>query len=97
MALEGLYVYQGAFPEKKKEFTKIREDRHEWIHRLYKSHRTGEVFDTAMTRMPFPHRWRYDFIRALDYFSACNAPCDKRMSDAIELLKKNERRMDYGF
>jgi hypothetical protein len=44
--------------------------------------------------MPFPPRWKYDFIRALDYFRACDAPRDERMSDAIELLlikqKKDE-------
>jgi hypothetical protein len=44
-----------------------------------------------MTRMTFPHRWRYEFIRALDYFRACNAPRDERMSDAIELLQKKQK------
>ena len=86
--LEGLYEYECLFPEKKKQISQIRERGHEFLlaHRLYKSHRTGKVFDTKMTTMPFPPRWKYDFIRALDYFRSCDAPRDERMSDAVELL-----------
>ena len=61
-------------------------------HRLYKSHRTGAVVNSAMTRMNFPPRWHYDFIRALDYFQSVNAPRDERMNDAIELLKSKQRK-----
>ena len=93
-ALEGLYEYQCTHPEKKKQITQVRERGHEFLlaHRLYKSHRTGEVFDAKMTTMPFPPRWRYDFLRALDYFRTCNAPRDKHMSDAIELLQKKQKK-----
>ena len=45
-----------------------------------------------MTCMNFPHRWHYDFIRALDYFQSVNAPHDERMDDAIELLKDKQRK-----
>lgn len=91
--LEGLYEYQCTYPEKKKQISKVRERGHEFLlaHRLYKSHRTGEVFDAKMTTMPFPPRWKYDFLRALDYFRACDAPRDERMSDAIELLQKKQK------
>jgi hypothetical protein len=93
-ALEGLYEYECSFPEKKKQISKIRARGHEFLlaHRLYKSHKTGKVFDAKMTAMPFPPRWRYDFIRALDYFQACDAPKDERMSDAIELLQKKQKK-----
>jgi hypothetical protein len=94
MALEGLYEYQCTYPEKKKQISQVREHGHEFLlaHRLYKSHRTGKVFDSKMTTMPFPPRWRYDFIRALDYFRACDVPRDERMSDAIELLQKKQKK-----
>ncbi len=94
LALEGLYEYKCTYPEKKKKISQVRERGHEFLlaHRLYKSHRTGKIFDEAMTRMPFPHRWRYDFIRALDYFRTCNAPREERMSDAIELLQKKQKK-----
>jgi len=93
-ALEGLFEYQCTYPEKKKQISKVRERGHEFLltHRLYKSHRTGDVFDVKMTNMPFPPRWKYDFIRALDYFRACDAPRDERMSDAIELLQKKQKK-----
>ena len=92
--LEALYEYQCTFPEKKKRISQVRARGHEFLlaHRLYKSHRTGKVFDPKMTTMPFPHRWRYDVIRALDYFQACNAPRDECMSDAIELLQSKQKK-----
>ena len=90
--LEGLYEYQSAYPEMGT--NQVRERGHEFLlaHRLYKSHRTGRVFDQAMTRMTFPHRWRYEVIRALDYFRACGAARDERMSDAIELLLNKQKK-----
>ena len=93
-ALEGLYEYECLFPERKKLISPVRASGHEFLlaHRLYKSHRTGKVFDPKMTTMPFPPRWKYDFIRALDYFRACDAPRDERMSDAIELLLTKQKK-----
>ncbi len=93
-ALEGLYEYERSFPENKIRISDVRLRGQEFLlgHRLYKSHRTGDVFDQKMTGMPFPPRWRYDFIRALDYFQACDAPRDERMSDAIELLKSKQKK-----
>lgn len=92
--LEGLLEYESLFPEKKKIIARSCNRAHEFLlkHRLYKSHRTGEVFDAKMTTMPFPPRWRYDFLRALDYFRACDAPKDERMNDAIELLQKKQKK-----
>lgn len=91
--LEGLYEYECFFPEKKKHIRPVRARGHEFLlrHHLYKSHRTGKVFDPKMTTMPFPPRWRYDFLRALDYFQACDAKKDERMKDAIELLKRKQK------
>lgn len=60
---------------------------HEFIlqHRLYKSHRTGEIIDPRMLVLSHP-RWRYDILRCLDYFqSACQA-YDERMEDALDAL-----------
>lgn len=60
------------------------------IHRLYRSHRTGEVANPLMTRITFPPRWRYDFLRGLEYFRWVDAPRDERMSDAIDLLRSKQ-------
>jgi len=55
-------------------------------HRLYKSDKTGEIIDNKMTRFTYPCRWRYDVLRALDYFQDTKVSYDSRMDDAIELL-----------
>jgi len=55
-------------------------------HRLFRSHRTGEVADEKMLKFSFPTRWRYDVLRALDYFQWCRAPYDPRMQDALDWL-----------
>lgn len=93
MALEGLFEYERAFPEMKKRISQVRARGHEFLleHRLYKSHRTGKVFDTKMTAMSFPPRWRYDFLRGLDYLQSCDTKKDKRIQDAIELLKSKQK------
>ncbi len=59
-------------------------------HKLFKSHRTGEVADSKFTRLSFPPRWHYDVLRALDYFRDCEVKYDERMDDAITLLKKKQ-------
>lgn len=56
------------------------------VHHLFRSHRTGEIVDYRMTKLIFPPRWYYDFLRALDYFQACGAAYDTRMQDALDLL-----------
>lgn len=86
--LEGLWEYEKSYG-KQAVIQDARSQAHEflWLHRLFRSHRSGEIFDKKMTLLPFPPRWRYDYLRALDYFQDCNAPCDPRMAEGIELLK----------
>ncbi|MFS8095552.1 hypothetical protein LFM09_00270 [Lentzea alba] len=60
-------------------------------HRLFRSHRTGEVVKPEFLRPVFPPRWRYDTLRALDHFWAADALDDERLSDALGELEKRER------
>jgi hypothetical protein len=90
--LEGLWEYEKVYGE----LTAIHDARakaHEflWLHHLYRSHRTGEIFDKKISMHLFPPRWRYDVLRALDYFLDCNAPRDHRMADGIETLRKKRK------
>ena len=62
-------------------------------HRLYQSDRTGEVIDQKWLMLSFPSRWKYDILRALDYFQAAGIGYDPRMQDALEILM-NKRRKD---
>jgi hypothetical protein len=68
--LEGLLEYQKSRKKVRVDVEAARLRCHEFLlqHRLYKSHRTGEVVSPRMTRMPYPPRWFYDFLKALDYF-----------------------------
>ncbi len=61
-------------------------------HALFKSHRTGEVVDPKMLRFSFPPRWRYDILRALDYFQTTNISYDSRMADALQIVKKKRQK-----
>ena len=55
-------------------------------HRLFRSHRTGEIANPAFTKLSFPPRWHYDVLRGLDHFRLVSAPIDDRLDDALELL-----------
>lgn len=63
-------------------------------HRLYKSHKTGNIIHTNFTKLSYPHRWYYDVLRGLAYFARVNASHDERLQDAMELL--NSRRSPDG-
>jgi len=62
------------------------------VHRLFRSHRTGEIIKPVFTRFSFPPRWHYDILRALDYFQAVNAPCDPRLAEAIDIVRSRQRK-----
>lgn len=62
------------------------------IHRLFRSDRTGEIISKDFLRLPYPSRWRYDILRALDYFQQAQRPWDERMEDAIEVITQKRNR-----
>lgn len=61
-------------------------------HHLFKSDKTGEIIDRRMTMLSYPSRWRYDRLRALDYFQLVGHAYDDRMKDALDLLIKKQRK-----
>ena len=58
------------------------------VHRLFRSHRTGEIIKPIFLRFSFPPRWHYDILRALDYFQSVKAPRDRRLGEAIEIVRR---------
>jgi hypothetical protein len=60
-------------------------------HKLYQSHRTGKIIDNKMLMLSYPSRWRYDILRALDYFQSAGCGFDNRMTAAIEVLIRKRR------
>ena len=91
--LEGLKHFENEVGSDDINIKKAKSKAHEFLlhHHLFRSDRTGEVVDHKMTRFSFPPRWKYDVMRALDYFQEINAPHDPRFCDAITLLKKKEK------
>jgi hypothetical protein len=67
------------------------------IHKLFLSDRTGEIIKKDFLRLPFPGRWRYDILKALDYFQYANQDWDERMIPALEvLLKKRNKDLTWN-
>ena len=62
------------------------------VHRLFRSHRTGRIIKPEFTRFSFPPRWHYDILRALDYFQAVDAPRDPRLAEAIDIVRRSQRK-----
>lgn len=61
------------------------------MHRLFKSDHTGEIIRPDMLRFAFPPRWKYNILRALDYFRAVGVPWDRRMADALAVVLSKRR------
>jgi len=61
-------------------------------HRLFRSDRTGNIIDKKMLMLSFPSRWKYDILRALDYFQFAGITYDPRMQDALDILMKKRRK-----
>jgi hypothetical protein len=92
LALEGLREY-AAFTGMARDLIAGAIGRgHEFLlrHQLYKSHRTGRVIDTEMTRLHFPPRWHYDILRGLDYFRCTGADRDERMKEAVNQVETRQ-------
>lgn len=89
--LEGLLAYEratGGSPASIAASTAARRRGEEYLleRRLFRRKTTGEVVNQDWLRFSFPVRWRYDVLRALDYFRAAGDPPDPRLIDAIDLL-----------
>lgn len=60
-------------------------------HRLYRSHRTGEVAIRGSTRFPAFPEWHFDVLRGLEHFAQVDRR-DERLGDAVEVLRRARRR-----
>jgi hypothetical protein len=95
--LEGFYEFlKSGYTYRIKEITRAKESAEEFIlqHRLFLSDRTGDVINKGFLKMPYPCRWKYDILRALDYFQYAGSNWDERMKSAVGILM--ERRNSNG-
>ncbi len=89
--LEGLVEFQrSGYPYRKKDITKAIAKGEEFLlmHQLFLSDHTGEIINKNFLKMSYPSRWKYDILRALDYFQYAGRDWDDRMQKAIEVLIK---------
>jgi len=61
-------------------------------HKLYQSHRTGEVAVRSSVRFPAFPEWHFDVLRGLEHFCDSSAQHDDRLHDAVELLRRARRK-----
>ena len=62
------------------------------IHKLFMSDRTGEIIKKDFLKFPYPYRWKYDILRALDYFRYDGVEWDERLGPAIEIILNKRNR-----
>ena len=91
LALEGLRCYDQSLARSSRRIRAAEAAGREFLlrHRLYRSHRTGKVVKSGLTRFPFPPQWHYDVLRGLDYFRESGAGRDARLEDAIEVVARH--------
>jgi hypothetical protein len=59
--------------------------------KLYRRKSTGEAVNPAWLQFSFPTRWRYDILRALEYFRSVGGVPDSRMGEAIDVLRSKRQ------
>lgn len=60
------------------------------LHKLFISDRTGEIISKDFLKLTYPGRWKYDILRAMDYFQYSETQWDNRMKTAIDVLQKKQ-------
>jgi len=96
--LEGIFEYKrNGYRYRLKELEQATLQSHEFIllHRLYRSHKTGNIINPNFLKLYYPSRWFYDILKAMDYFQMANVKYDERMNDAMDVIIK--KRTADGF
>jgi hypothetical protein len=57
------------------------------VHRLFRSHRTGEIADPEWVQLHYPPYWHYDVLHGLLVLSRWGRVRDPRAADALDLLE----------
>ncbi len=58
---------------------------------LFRRLSTGAVVDPHWLQFSFPTWWHYDVLRALDYFRAAGDVPDRRLAEAVDLLRSRRQ------
>lgn len=93
--LEGLNEFQkSGYTYRIKDIERVKQSAEEFIllHQLFLSDRTGKVINKNFLKMPYPSRWKYDILRAMDYFQYTEIQWDNRMEAAINMILKKQNK-----
>lgn len=60
------------------------------LHQLFLSDRTGQIINKNFLKLTYPCRWKYDILRAMDFFQYAEIEWDNRMKAAIAVLKTKQ-------
>ena len=93
--LEGISEYEkNGYTYRLKDLKKVEQSSREFIllHKFFLSDRTGEVIHRNFLLLSYPGRWRYDILRALDYFRYSGSEWDDRMKPALDILVSKKRK-----
>ena len=88
--LEGFVEFQKAgYVHRKEEILSAQKSSIEFIllHQLFLSDRTGQIINKDFLKLTYPFRWKYDILRAMDFFQYAGIEWDNRMKAAIDVLK----------
>jgi hypothetical protein len=58
---------------------------------LFRRKSTNDIADPAFLDFAFPYYWRYDVLRALDYFRHSGADPESRMAEAVEVVRSKRQ------
>ena len=94
--LEGLLEYQRAIGPTSPitpQIAAARQRGHQYLlqRSLFRRRSTGEVAHPAFLELAFPPRYRYDILRALDYFRSANLPPDPRIDEALHMVESKRQ------
>ena len=90
--LEGLLAHERATGGSPESIAARRQGEEYLLDRkLFRRKSTGAVVDPAWLQFSFPTRWRYDVLRALDYFRSAGDAPDSRVNEAIALVRSKQQ------
>ncbi|MEO9870618.1 hypothetical protein [Ekhidna sp.] len=93
--LEGITEYErNGYTYRLEELQSAQKSSIEFIlqHQLFISDRTGDIIRKDFLKLSYPCRWRYDILKALDYFQYSKTPWDNRMEEAMKVLLKKRNK-----
>jgi len=93
--LEGLYeFYKSGYTYRMNDIQSAKASAEEFIliHQLFLSDHTGKIINKEFLKIPYPSRWKYNILRALDYFQYAKCIWDERMEQAIQVLVKKRNK-----